>query len=684
MSDDRALLQAPPARGACFIAGPFMVDSSSIGLYLSFAMKSSLPILFLLAALSQTAGAGDAKNLLPEQFGVQHLMEYLNLQPGDITFRSDYTEPDSFRLKVVADLMREPLKTVDYAASIRSADVIGQPEVVAGMLFDDLKTEYQTARSRSYQPTADEMQRRYDLYYSNYNLNELLSRAANYLDVIIPKSTEKGLARLTAKQRAFLSNEFKELLISRVEEESFSLEQLDSVDKVEQAYADTFVTFGGRIDKDPIISAGIDFLRDILPLVKNFRKYVAAAPGGAEKLLSKGAYLPSEITKSNYLGKQKGWAVGGPGRDYYSGDYWFILDIGGDDVYDLSYDPANPHPVIIIDLGGDDLYRSKTDFTLGSGCFSTGILLDFGGGDDVYKGKSFCLGSGYFGFGLLYDDGGDDRYSGDTHVEAAGSFGIGLLIDESGRDIYDAALNSQGFGFVEGAGVLYDRRGTDSYYAGGKYKDILRYEDHYLSMSQGFATGMRPQMSGGIGALIDLQGDDRYSSDIFAQGVGYWWSLGILYDSSGSDNYQSFQYAQGTATHMALGILVDDFGNDVYYGKGLMQGCGHDYACGIMLDRHGNDTYTAFDLSQGAGSANGAGLLIDCDGDDRYFISNRANTHGYGNPRRDFGSIGLFIDLGGKDEYTGSGHDNYYWQTNSQWGGGMDIQYIPPDTARKE
>ena len=155
----------------------------------------------------------------------------------------------------------------------------------------------------------------------------------------------------------------------------------------------------------------------------------------------------------------------------------------------------------------------------------------------------------------------------------------------------------------------------------------------------------------------------------------------MIYDSSGNDNYQSFQYAQGAATHMTLGLLVDDYGNDVYSGKGLMQGCGHDYSCGMILDRHGDDTYTCFDLSQGAGSANGAGVLIDNEGNDRYFSRNALNTQGYGNPRRDFGSIGLFIDLGGEDQYLGNGKNNFYWRTDSKWGGGMDVELNQPDSV---
>ena len=355
----------------------------------------------------------------------------------------------------------------------------------------------------------------------------------------------------------------------------------------------------------------------------------------------------------------------------------------GDDIYDLSYDPKNPHATVIIDLSGNDIYRSQTDFTLGSGCLSVGILLDFEG-DDRYDAKSFSLGSGFFGFGFLYDANGEDRYDGDTHVQGAASFGLGILIDEEGREIYNSAVYSQGFGFVEGIGLLYDTDGSDSYYAGGKYKDILRYDDHYLSLSQGFGYGLRPYASGGIGAIIDIAGNDSYYSDIFAQAASYWWSLGIIYDSSGNDNYQCFQYGQGTGTHMTLGILVDDYGNDVYFGKGLMQGVGHDYSCGMILDRHGNDTYTAYDLSQGAGSANGAGVLIDNEGDDRYFVKNQKNSQGYGNPRRDFGSIGLFIDLKGTDQYNGNGRNDYYWMTESKWGGGMDVEFILPDTTGEE
>jgi hypothetical protein len=568
---------------------------------------------------------------------------------------------------------------IDYSADLKNAHVVGQPEIIAGILFQDLAKEHQTERSRPYQPGVDEIQRTYTLFYNDVTFNQLLTKAATYLDIIFPKSSEMSLAHLSSEQRRFLREEFKELIVMHEEEEYLSVEAIDSLEKLEEQYSDQFVQFGYRIDKDPIVAAGIDCLRQLMLDVNHLRQLLRRGEISAGKIIKGTGYLPQNADLDSYLGMQTGWKIGGPGNDHYSGDYRFIFDFGGDDVYDLSYDPSHPHGVIIVDLAGNDTYRSQTDYTLGSGCFSVGILLDFEG-DDRYDARSFALGSGYFGLGVLYDAEGDDRYDGDTHVQGAGTFGLGLLIDEGGRDIYNGAVYCQGFGFVEGIGLIYELEGSDSYYAGGKYKDILRYEEHYLSLSQGFGYGVRPWMSGGIGAIIDIKGNDSYYSDIFGQGASYWWSLGVIYDSSGNDNYQSFQYAQGAATHMTLGILIDDYGSDVYFGKGLMQGCGHDYSCGILLDRHGDDTYTAYDLSQAAGSANGVGVLLDNEGDDRYFVKNPKNSQGYGNPRRDFGSIGLFIDLGGSDQYAGNGRDNFYWRTDSKWGGGMDIELTPDDS----
>lgn len=635
-------------------------------------MKQTLLILLLLCPISSWAAEPGAL----EAEAIAHLAEYLLLHPADIGYRQDYTDIDSFRLQIVADYMEAPLSMANYAGSLRSAHTPSQPEVLAAILFRDLARAGQTRRETAYTPAAEELQQRYNLYYTNLHLNQILSRAVTYIEVIIPGSTEQMLRSLSQEQRRFLTREFTELVTIDPNEEFMSAAELDSLEKLSEKIAERFAGFGQPIAKDPVLASGIDFLRELLPEIAALRTVLAADTTGGSSVLTSAAMLPANVSTESYLGRQPGWRIGGPGNDRYQGEYQFILDLGGDDDYELSHNPSAPHPTIIVDLGGNDHYRSITDFTIGSGCLSVGILLDYAG-DDRYDAKSFGLGSGFFGFGLLWDGGGDDRYDGDTHGQGAGTFGLGLLIDESGRDVYTSAVYSQGFGFVQGLGALYDMTGSDYYIAGGKYKDVLRFDDRYLSLSQGFGYGVRPLLSGGIGLLIDGRGNDSYVSEIFGQGASYWWSLGVLADSAGNDVYSSYQYAQGSAAHMTLGILLDESGHDVYSGKGLMQGVGHDYSCAILLDRAGNDTYTAYDLSQGAGSANGAGLLIDLTGDDRYLVKSTANTQGFGDPRREFGSIGLMIDLAGSDQYLGNGQDNRYWKTKSRWGGGMDLDWAP-------
>ncbi len=650
--------------------------------YFNGCYNGSMFRIVLIIALMVSLGMTGVKaqDLPPEQYGIAHLAEYLGLSPQDISFRTDYAEPDSFRFQVVADLMGQPLETIEYAAELKNGHINGQPEILAQYLFKQSAREGQVYRDDAYHAVAAEIQGHYNLYYNDVTFSQILTRAAAYLDVIFPRSLDKSLGLLSGAEKRFLKNEFKELLVMRVEDEQLPFEAMDSLDELEKQYCERFVSFGHKINKDPLLDAGVNCLREVLLEVNSLRNQLRSGAVSPKTIMEGTGYLPDNADHEAYLGLQTGWKVGGTGNDYYNGDYKLIFDFGGDDVYDLTYDPDNPHGVIIIDLSGNDSYRAQSDFVFGSGCFSVGILMDFDG-NDRYDCRSFGLGSGYFGLGLLYDAAGDDRYDGDTHVQGAGTFGIGILIDEGGRDVYNSAVYSQGFGFTEGVGVVYELTGSDSYYSGGKYKATIHYDDHYNGLSQGCGYGIRPYISGGIGAIVDLEGHDNYQSDLIAQGAGFWRALGMVYDSSGNDTYNAFQYAQGSGTHMAVGLLIDDNGNDVYFGKGLMQGCGHDYACGVILDRHGSDTYTAYDLSQGGGSANGAGLLIDNEGDDRYSVRVAKNTQGYGNPRRDFGSIGLFIDLGGLDQYYGNGRDNHYWRSDSKWGAGMDIELKPDESA---
>jgi HEAT repeat protein len=355
--------------------------------------------------------------------------------------------------------------------------------------------------------------------------------------------------------------------------------------------------------------------------------------------------------------------IGGAGPTHYTEPALLIIDLGGDDLYECPAGAANGlagRPIsIVIDLGGNDIYRSAT-IAQGAGVFGIGILVDCGG-DDMYQAKHLCQGAGLFGVGMLADYGGNDSYAGDIHAQGAGLFGAGILWDRGGDDHYFARQSSQGFGYTGGVGLLFDAAGNDSYYAGGKYADHERLPEHYLSCSQGFGYGMRPDACGGVGILCDLAGNDTYVSDIYGQGVGYWFSVGMLLDAQGHDVYRCHQYGEGAGIHLSVGILADWQGDDQYLGHNIVQGAAHDWSVGMLVDKTGSDQYVAESTAQGSALYNSIALLIDSAGNDLYSSPQAANTQaaGHAGERREYGTISLLLDLGGKDTYSNGPRDNF-------------------------
>jgi hypothetical protein len=464
------------------------------------------------------------------------------------------------------------------------------------------------------------------------------------------------------------------LLLSEDEfDEWRTVEELDSLEKLEERWAEKIIQLAAKTKLSSTLSYAFAGIEKIEEATEQFRKL---APEEFEKAKEEDGFLFRALTPLGIV------AIGDGASQNYAGEFLLVVDLGGDDCYHLRF-KRDRNIIIIIDLGGNDIYRVDKDNNYVYTGYSRELILKPVGicgyefmydeeGDDVYHSSNFSLGAGLLGIGLLWDRKGNDAYFGDTFSMGAGCFGIGMLRDDEGDDHYRAALFSQGFGFVGGFGALVDGDGHDIYFTGNKYKDVLRYHDHYLTLSQGFAYGIRPLVSGGVGLLADFTGNDTYLSDIFGQGSSYWWGFGGLVDFSGNDRYLSFQYAQGAGTHMTVGILLDEDGDDIYYSKGVSQGCGHDLAAGLLCDLSGNDNYNAHDLSQAAGSANGLGMLLDLKGNDGYYVKSSANTQGYGDPRRDYGSIGIFLDLKGEDHYEGGkGKDGSYWNY-SKWGIGID------------
>jgi hypothetical protein len=255
---------------------------------------------------------------------------------------------------------------------------------------------------------------------------------------------------------------------------------------------------------------------------------------------------------------------------------------------------------------------------------------------------------------VLDDRAGYDRYKAAAMSQGAGVVGAGILRDRGDSDIYDVGFEGQGFAGLLGLGWLIDEGGYERYIAGSREPDHERNPDRYLSMSQGFSVGMRPFAGGGVGALVDLAGNDTYVADVFGQGCSYYYSAGFLIDRAGNDTYNIYQYGQGTGVHLSHGLLADLRGSDIYTGFVLAQGAAHDYAVGLLFDRAGNDTYTADSHSQARGMNNGLAMLVDSSGNDAYFGRRRFECQGIGNTGglRDYGSLAILLDLAGADVYS--------------------------------
>jgi len=357
--------------------------------------------------------------------------------------------------------------------------------------------------------------------------------------------------------------------------------------------------------------------------------------------------LDSDLKKKFILGSEKNDIHNITGNEIIA-----IIDFGGNDIYNI-----NGNVRYIIDMTGNDTYQSENDFKIGSGFFESSFIYDYSG-DDKYTGKNFSVGGAVGCVSGIIDEGGNDFYSAQTFCLGAGFFGIGFIQDYSGNDIYNSINYSQGFGMTRGAGLLFDDKGNDSYLIDSRSLDVTRYSDHFISMNQGFAFGLRPYFAGGIGILQDNDGNDIYNSDIFGQGGAYWFGAGFLIDKNGNDKYNGYQYSQGSGVHFAIGVLLDLKGTDFYSTSGVSQGCGHDVGFGLLYDLSGSDNYSAISLSQGAGNANGIGIIFDEEGSDGYLSKDSRNTRGFGDFRRDYGSLGIFTDVSGKDFYSESDYDS--------------------------
>lgn len=365
--------------------------------------------------------------------------------------------------------------------------------------------------------------------------------------------------------------------------------------------------------------------------------------------------------------------IAGAAHDtHYAQDCLLSIDLAGNDRYFGSVAATAPErPIsILIDVDGKDRYENthKGAPAQGAGILGIAMLIDTDE-NDTYESKTFSQGCGRFGVGILYDVDGNDSYTSEGFSQGAGMYGQGILLDQGGDDVYTTVYYAQGYGFSKGLGLLMDVSGDDTYTA---LDDELTHvgdetPKHNESDAQGFGSGRRGDhvdghnMSGGLGILNDLDGDDTYSAGVFAQGSSYWFGYGILNDAKGNDSYRGVFFNLGAAAHFGIGTLFDGSGDDKSeLVMTLGFGTGHDGSAAFYIDTGGDDSYTmtaADDRAVSLGSSlnSSFSMFLNVRGNDTYEPVGK--SYGYVSGRRtgewaQYGpTTGVFLDIGGTDSY---------------------------------
>ncbi|MSR25278.1 MAG: hypothetical protein EXR96_09375 [Nitrospiraceae bacterium] len=321
---------------------------------------------------------------------------------------------------------------------------------------------------------------------------------------------------------------------------------------------------------------------------------------------------------------------------------------------------------LLLDLGGNDTYAGFAAPI--SELQGISVVIDLEG-DDVYEAGPLGLATGRLGVGMLVDFEGNDQYYLAAGSGGTGFAGIGLLLDRSGNDDYRSFGYAIGFGGPLGIGAVVDFTGNDGYQCGHRYASgynqvdapdarpgEARYQYDCFGIGAGVGQRLLPKqeppavedVAGGIGLVLDQEGNDRYTSSNFSQGVGYYFGAGIKVDERGNDVHEAARYGHAAAAHFGVGLFVDRAGADRYGSTGPFYNgaAAWDRSVALAIDDGADDDTYDLQRSTGLGIADhhAWSLFVDAGGRDRYLL-----PKGLGDAQH--GSVSGFFDLGGEDRY---------------------------------
>ncbi len=362
--------------------------------------------------------------------------------------------------------------------------------------------------------------------------------------------------------------------------------------------------------------------------------------------------------------------VGDVQDNVYSNDFSIIVDIGGNDLYrnNAAGFFKGSSINILIDFQGNDTYSSTQDYSQAASFLGYSLLIDTKG-NDTYRAKQLSQANAFYGCSLLSDLSGNDSYLSNEFSQGVAFFGVSILYDSIGNDSYYSGHFSQGVGLPSGLGAVLDIEGDDKYQLGNQYLNALKHKGIYKGAGQGFGFGFKHIASGGIGILYDKKGNDSFEAGNFSLGSAYYYGLGIFMNIYGDDTYKTSRYSLGSAAHSSTGLFSDFSGDDYYmplFGYSLALSTG--FSSAYFLDAEGDDTYDCKGdiYLLGASRINSFSFFNDKSGSDTY-CNYAINTPPFLNDT-DSNSLSIFLDEGGQyDKYHNSFENNQIKKLNSSF-----------------
>jgi hypothetical protein len=483
---------------------------------------------------------------------------------------------------------------------------------------------------------------------------------------------EKALASLPEDERRFLFSHAQTIV------QQFT-PQISSVSATTIAQAKMDLRFAELLEEQ-VDYANLMATAQVLARLAN-ESWLRQLAGAFGQALPR-SEVPGGITGDILLAQATSYGmivIGGPGPNTYELDHRFalIVDLGGDDLYrgliaasaDIEHGNA-----VIIDMSGNDTYDSAA-LGLATGRLGVGLLIDQAG-DDVYQLEIGSGGAGFGGLGILFDAKGNDLYMGTRLTQGVAIGGLGLLFDAAGNDRYASHGFALGFGGPQGVGAAIDLQGDDEYQCGNKYPSAYN-EQHPPKGKPGDPMFQYDCFGLGTGAGRRLL---TKRQEWQAYGLAGGW--GLLLDVEGNDRYRSANFSQGHGYFFGVGAFLDLSGNDEYVAARYGHGSSAHYGVGFFTDRQGADRYASTGPFYNGGVAwdHGMSVMIDAGTEsDRYGFQ---SSNGLG--KADYSGWGLFIDEGGNDSYQTK--DGYGLSSQRGIGGffdlkGTDTYQLAPSTA---